>query len=76
MTRSIAKSFTRRNIRPFVITRACFATTSKYSLVWNGDNQSLWHHLEASLPQVATMNICNFPLDGVDVGVFNFYETK
>ena len=76
MTRSIAKSFTRRNIRPFVITRACFATTSKYSLVWNGDNQSLWHHLEASLPQVATMNICNFPLDGVDVGGFNCDATK
>ncbi len=76
MTRSIAKSFTRRNLRPFVITRACFATTSKYSLVWNGDNQSLWHHLEASLPQVATMNICNFPLDGVDVGGFNCDVTK
>lgn len=76
MTRSISKSFTKRNLRPYVITRAAFATSSQFTTAWNGDNQSLWGHLEASLPQVATMNICNFPLDGVDVGGFGNDCTK
>ena len=76
MARSISESFTKRNLRPYVITRAAFATSSQFTTAWNGDNQSLWGHLEASLPQVATMNICNFPLDGVDVGGFGNDCTK
>lgn len=71
MARCVAKAFNRRNIRPFVITRAAFASTSQYAVCWNGDNQSLWSHLENSLSQIATMNICNFPFDGVDIGGFN-----
>lgn len=70
MARTISSSFDDLNLRRYVITRACFATTNQYSICWNGDNQSLWHHLEASLPQIMSMNICAFPFDGVDIGGF------
>lgn len=76
MSRAIAKAFEDENKRPVVITRAAFATTSPFSTTWNGDNQSLWSHLEASLPQVMTMNICNFAVNGVDIGGFGNETTK
>lgn len=70
MVRVIAKAFNRNNVRPFVITRACFATSSPNTVAWNGDNQSLWGHLRVSLSQISTMGISGFPFDGVDVGGF------
>ncbi len=70
MVRAVSQAFTQQNRRPLVITRAAFATSSPFTTTWNGDNQSLWHHLEASLPQVMTMNLCNFPVNGVDIGGF------
>ncbi|MBE5952496.1 MAG: glycoside hydrolase family 31 protein [Lachnospiraceae bacterium] len=70
MVKCIAKAFTKNNLRPAVITRAAFATTSPYTTSWNGDNQSLWNHLENSLPQVMTMNMSGFVVNGVDIGGF------
>lgn len=70
MSRAVAAAFTQENQRPMVITRAAFATTSPFTTTWNGDNQSLWHHLESSLPQIMTMNLCNFAVNGVDIGGF------
>ena len=76
MTRCIAKAFEDNNRRPTVITRAAFATTSPFTTSWNGDNQSLWEHLGASLPQVMTMNLCGFAVNGVDIGGFGNETTK
>lgn len=76
MSRAIAKAFEEENKRPVVITRAAFATTSPFTTTWNGDNQSLWAHLENSLPQVMTMNLCNFAVNGVDIGGFGNETTK
>lgn len=76
MVKSLAKGFIAKNLRPYLITRAAFATTSSLSTVWNGDNTSLWSHLEFSIPQILTMNICGFPFDGVDIGGFNGDCTK
>lgn len=70
MTRCISKAFTNKNKRPAVITRAGFATSSPYTTSWNGDNQSLWTHLEVSLPQVMTMNMSGYVVNGVDIGGF------
>ncbi len=70
MSRTLAAAFTNNNKRPTVITRAGFATTSRYTTSWNGDNQSLWDHLRASLPQLATMNMSGFAMNSVDVGGF------
>lgn len=76
MTRCIAKAFTKNNLRPSVITRAAFATSSPYTTSWNGDNQSLWDHLRASLPQVMTMNMSGFVVNGVDIGGFGNDSNK
>ncbi|MCI1859181.1 MAG: glycoside hydrolase family 31 protein [Sporolactobacillus sp.] len=58
--------------RPFVITRACFAGTQKYSTVWSGDNQSLWEHLRMSLPQLMNLGLSGFAFCGTDVGGFGW----
>ena len=58
------------NKRPFVITRACYAGTQKYSTVWTGDNQSLWEHLRMSLPMLMNLGLSGFSFAGTDVGGF------
>ncbi len=76
MSRCLSDAFKEENKRPTLITRAAFATTGRYTTSWNGDNQSLWDHLRASLPQVMTMNLCGFFMNGVDVGGFGNDTTK
>ena len=56
--------------RPFVITRACYAGTQKYSTVWTGDNQSLWHHIQMVIPQLCNLGMSGFTFCGTDVGGF------
>ena len=41
--------------RPFIITRAAYAGTQRYSLVWTGDNQSIWAHLQMAIPQLCNL---------------------
>ncbi len=76
MARATAAAFELEGKRPYVITRACFGTSAPFTIVWNGDNQSLRAHLKASLPQIATMGVCGFPIDGVDIGGFGGDCTK
>lgn len=56
--------------RPFVITRACYAGSQKYTTVWTGDNQSLWHHLQMVIPQLCNLGISGFAFCGTDIGGF------
>lgn len=56
--------------RPFVITRACYAGTQKYSTVWTGDNQSLWSHLQMVIPQLCNLGMSGFAFAGTDIGGF------
>jgi alpha-glucosidase len=58
--------------RPFVITRACYAGTQKYSTVWTGDNQSFWEHLRMSIPMLLNLGLSGFAFCGTDVGGFSF----
>jgi len=62
--------------RPFVITRAAYAGTQKYSTVWTGDNQSLWEHLRMSLPMLMNIGLSGMAFAGTDVGGFGFDATK
>lgn len=57
--------------RPFVITRACYAGSQKYTTVWTGDNHSLWAHLQMAVPQLCNMGLSGFPFAGTDVGGFS-----
>ncbi|MCM1144294.1 MAG: glycoside hydrolase family 31 protein [Blautia sp.] len=56
--------------RPFVITRACYSGSQKYTTAWTGDNQSLWSHLRMAIPQQCNLSISGMPFIGTDVGGF------
>lgn len=58
------------NKRPFIVTRACYAGTQKYSTVWTGDNQSTWEHLRMSLPMLMNLGLSGMAFCGTDVGGF------
>ena len=56
--------------RPFVVTRACYAGTQKYSTIWTGDNQSTWEHLRMSVPMLMNLGLSGMSFCGTDVGGF------
>lgn len=56
--------------RPFVITRACYAGSQKYTTAWTGDNQSLWAHIQMAIPQLCNLGMSGMPFVGTDVGGF------
>ena len=56
--------------RPFVLTRACYAGTQKYAVVWTGDNQSTWEHLRMAIPMLLNLGLSGFAFCGTDVGGF------
>lgn len=56
--------------RPFVITRACYSGTQKYSTAWTGDNTSLWAHLQMVIPQLCNLGLSGMPYVGTDIGGF------
>jgi alpha-glucosidase len=60
----------RPNERPFVITRAAYAGIQRYSMVWTGDNQSLWEQLAVSIPECLNLSLSGVPFCGPDVGGF------
>lgn len=57
--------------RPYVITRAAFAGTQKYSTIWTGDNQSIWPHLQMMIPQISNLGMSGFGFAGTDIGGFS-----
>lgn len=57
--------------RPFVITRACYSGTNRFSTVWTGDNQSLYSHLRLAIPQQLNMGLSLMPFVGTDIGGFS-----
>lgn len=61
--------------RPFVITRACYSGSQKYSTAWTGDNQSLWAHLQMSVPQLLNLGMSGMPMVGTDIGGFGSNAT-
>lgn len=62
--------------RPFVITRACYSGTQKYSTAWTGDNHSIWAHLQMAIPQLCNMGVSGMPYIGTDIGGFGSDTTK
>lgn len=56
--------------RSFVLTRSGYAGVQRWSSVWMGDNQSLWEHLEMSLPMLCNMGLSGVAFVGCDVGGF------
>jgi len=58
------------NKRPFILTRAAFSGTQRYSALWTGDNTSIWEHLEASIPMFLNLGLSGYSFIGADVGGF------
>ena len=56
--------------RPFVITRAAFAGTQRYSSTWTGDNVATWEHLWIANVQVQRMSLSGYSFVGSDIGGF------
>jgi len=56
--------------RPFVITRAAYSGTQRYTSTWTGDNVATWEHLSVANTQVQRMCMSGFSFVGSDIGGF------
>ena len=56
--------------RPFVITRAAFAGTQRFSSTWTGDNIATWEHLWIANVQAQRMCMSGYSFVGSDIGGF------
>ncbi|SEP84632.1 alpha-glucosidase [Hyunsoonleella jejuensis] len=56
--------------RPFVITRAAYSGTQRYTSSWTGDNIATWDHLNIANLQAQRMAMSGFSFVGSDIGGF------
>ncbi len=56
--------------RPFVITRAAYSGTQRYTSTWLGDNVATWEHLTIANLQAQRMCMSGFSFVGSDIGGF------
>jgi alpha-glucosidase len=56
--------------RSFILTRSGYAGVQRWSAVWTGDNQSLWEHLEMSIPMLCNLGLSGVAFVGADIGGF------
>lgn len=59
-----------KNRRPFVLTRAAYAGTQRYSAVWTGDNSAYDAHMLLGQRLVNSLGLTGMALIGVDIGGF------
>jgi len=58
------------NERPFVLTRAGYAGTQRYSAAWTGDNVSSWEHVAMAIPMCLNFGLSGQSFVGPDIGGF------
>ena len=56
--------------RPFVITRAAYSGTQRYTSTWTGDNIASWEHLWIANVQAQSLAMSGFSFVGSDIGGF------
>ena len=59
------------NKRPFVLTRAAYSGTQRYSAVWTGDNSAYDAHMLLGQRLVNSLGITGMSMVGVDIGGFS-----
>ncbi len=59
------------NKRPFVLTRAAYSGTQRYSAVWTGDNSAYDAHMLLGQRMVSSLGITGMSMAGVDIGGFS-----
>ena len=57
--------------RPFILTRAAYAGTQRYSAVWTGDNSAYDAHMLLGQRLINSLGLTGMSLIGVDVGGFS-----
>ncbi|MEO8884825.1 MAG: glycoside hydrolase family 31 protein [Mucilaginibacter sp.] len=58
------------NKRPFVLTRAAYAGTQRYSAIWTGDNAATDEHMLLGCRLVNSLGLTGMSFTGVDIGGF------
>ena len=56
--------------RPFVITRAAYSGTQRYTSTWTGDNVATWEHLWIANIQAQRLAMSGYSFAGSDIGGF------
>ncbi|WP_214071342.1 glycoside hydrolase family 31 protein [Mucilaginibacter sp. dw_454] len=56
--------------RPFILTRAAYAGTQRYSAVWTGDNAATDEHMLFGQRLVNSLGLAGMSMIGVDIGGF------
>lgn len=56
--------------RPFVITRAAYSGTQRYTSTWTGDNVATWEHLTIANIQAQSLAMSGYSFVGSDIGGF------
>lgn len=56
--------------RPYVMSRAAYAGSQRYGVVWTGDNSSTWNQLRLSTPMLLGLGLSGLPFCGCDLGGF------
>jgi len=59
-----------RNARHFVLSRAFYAGSQRFTAIWTGDNEANWEHLAAAAPMLLTIGVSGLAFAGADVGGF------
>ena len=59
-----------KNKRPFILTRAAYAGTQRYSAIWTGDNSATDEHMLFGQRLVNSLGLGGFSFIGVDIGGF------
>lgn len=62
--------------RILLFSRASMIGMHRYGGIWTGDNQSWWSHLELSIKQMPSLNMCGFLYIGSDIGGFGADATE
>ncbi|MGJ5643049.1 glycoside hydrolase family 31 protein [Formosa sp. S-31] len=57
--------------RPFVITRAAYSGTQRYTSTWTGDNTASWEHLWIANVQAQRLALSGYSFVGSDIGGFS-----
>jgi alpha 1,3-glucosidase len=52
--------------RPFVLTRAFFAGSQRYSAMWTGDNLGTWEHMDVGIKMVLANGIAGMSFAGCE----------
>ena len=64
----------KKNLRPYVLTRAGCLPIQRYAQTWTGDNTTNWKTLKYNIPMSLGMSLSGMPNIGHDVG--GFYGEK